>query len=477
MLWRSLVKDSAIYGGADIATKTIAVLTFPLIAAVLGPSDFGALELVVTATTLLGLIANCGLSNAVQRYYWDEETDEDQRPTLVSSGLYTLLANTFLSVLVGVAVVLILVPYLRQSEFPIGFGGLIAALILMSLNQAGQYFLDVTRLHFSPWRFLLVSVTTRVLVSLAGLLAIVVWRWSLDAMLALQAFVVAISLPLAIWVVRRDIVLSFDRAVSGMLLKFGYPFIAAVIAFWLFGAMDRWMLAAMTSVEDVGLYAVAHRFASIVMFFSIAFGQAWSPFAMKLRLDQPDRYRDAYSKVLLALFFGMLAVAGSVAVFSGEIFSIFMPEEYAGAALAFAVLSLGVVLQSTQQVTAVGISLEKKTYLFGRLSWLSVAVNFGLNIFLIPRFGVVGAAWATTASYWVLTVSYMYFTQKLHPLPIVWRSIGVLCAAWLIITVLASTSLTHGFEAQTVVVKIVSLILVCGAVSLMIPWLKFKNVA
>ena len=82
------------------------------------------------------------------------------------------------------------------------------------------------------------------------------------------------------------------------------------------------------------------------------------------------------------------------------------------------------VFPSTQQVTGIGISLEKKTFLFARLAWLTALVNLILNWFLIPAYGATGAAGATTVSFFVLTGSYLYFTQRLHPLTIPWKRLA-----------------------------------------------------
>lgn len=107
MVLRQLACDSDIYGGSDFVFKLIAFWTFPLIATALTPRAFGALELLLTATALLGMMANCGLNNSLQRFYWDAQTALHTRPVLVSSGLATLaffaLAAAFI---VGIAMLL-----------------------------------------------------------------------------------------------------------------------------------------------------------------------------------------------------------------------------------------------------------------------------------------------------------------------------------------------------------------------------------
>ena len=57
----------------------------------------------------------------------------------------------------------------------------------------------------------------------------------------------------------------------------------------------------------------------------------------------------------------MLVVGGGVALFSGEVIGIIMPEEYHDSAIPLSILCFGIILQSTTQVTLIGISLEKKT--------------------------------------------------------------------------------------------------------------------
>ncbi len=102
MVLRQLARDSAIYGGTDFLFKLIAFWTFPLIAAALSPRAFGALELTLTATALLGMAANCGLNNSVQRFYWDAQTESLQQPVLVSSGLAALSVFLLVAMAVGV---------------------------------------------------------------------------------------------------------------------------------------------------------------------------------------------------------------------------------------------------------------------------------------------------------------------------------------------------------------------------------------
>ncbi|MCW2763670.1 MAG: putative polysaccharide biosynthesis protein [Marmoricola sp.] len=471
-----LARDSAIYGGADFLSKLVAFLTFPLIAAALSPTGFGTLELVITMTSLLGMLANCGMNNAVQRFYWDTETALEDRPTLVSTGLGVLFCSQLAAALVGGLagfVILHLYPQWAQS---LGWLGIIAALVAMLANQVLQYLLDVTRLHQDPWRFMGVSIASRVATALAGLVAVVVLGLGLDAMLLSQALVAVAVLPLAAWAVSRDLRIVFDRSLAAKITSFGCPFIYASLAFWLFGSIDRWMLAAMASVEEVGIYSVAYRYASIVMFVSVAFGQAWSPFAIKLRADHPSTYRSLYTDVLLVLSCFMLALGGFVSLFADDLMALLMPASYASAAQPLAVLCLGVVLQSTMQVTAIGISLEKRTHLFARLSWMAAGLNFALNLLMIPPWGALGAAWATALSYLFLTGSYLHYTQRLHPLPLPGRRVGVWILLWLALAVFTGHAAIMPAWAPSIGTKLFLLLVCLAGCVVLTPWRNLTHV-
>ena len=108
----------------------------------------------------------------------------------------------------------------------------------------------------------------------------------------------------------------------------------------------------------------------------------------------------------------MLFCASILSLFSGEVVKSVINDEYSKCSTPLIFLCIGVAIQTTGQITAVGISIEKKTYLMGRIAWTSVFINFILNWLLIPKYGSTGAALSTLVCHLFVTVSYMYFSQK-----------------------------------------------------------------
>ncbi|MBK9782016.1 MAG: oligosaccharide flippase family protein [Anaerolineales bacterium] len=464
--FRQIFTDSVVYGGADLLTKMLSFFTFPLLAAALSPKAFGVLDLIITITGLLGLFINFGLNNAVSIYYWDVNTTNVTKPVIVTSGLVAQTCFGFLAIGIGLAVIPFILPKIKILELPITWVSLVAALLFMAFSQWSQYILDVLRLHFAPWRFFLLAIITRVVSTFIGLIAVVRLSMGIDGLLLAQTIVLMLTVPLSLWMIRTDFKpASIDYQWMKQLVLTGYPYIYAGFAFWLFGSIDRWMLATMTSVEEVGIYSVAFRFASFVMFVSAAFGKAWSPLAFKVKADHPQEYSTIYGDVLLLLIYVMLLFGGGMALFSGEIINLLMPDEYLRSGLPLAILCIGIVVQSTQQVTGIGISLEKKTYLFGRLAWITAGLNFVLNWLFIPTYGATGSASATLISYLFLTGSYMYYTQQLHPVTVNWKRFMVLLAFFILITIVSIM-----FISESLVLSVIFSKVIFVAVSFLVVW-------
>ncbi len=456
MILKSLTKDSIVYGGADLVGKIISFFTFPIVASILSPKDYGALELLLTVTGLLGLVMNAGMNNSVQRYYWESDSNtENIKISVVTSGFVILSVLGVGVILLSSIVIPLFLYFFSETDIGLTKVGIWSAVTLMVFTQLFQYNLDITRLHFAKWKFFLLSIVIRTLSVFAGLIAVVKFKLGIEGLLIAQLIVLVLAVPWSVFLVKADFnISSLSLEWIKKLLKFGVPFISAGLAFWLFGSMDRWMLSFLSTVDEVGIYSVSFRFASLVMFVSSAFGQAWSPIAFKVRSDYPDLYKKLFGDVLLMLIVVMLVICSFLALFAGELVGAFMPSIYLPSVLPFVILILGISFQSTQQVTAIGISIEKKTYLFSRLSWVSACVNFILNFLLIPIFGAVGAALATLFSYLVLTLTYFFFSQRLHPMRVSYIKLIVICLLGLAVFIFGLNFISYTPKLNLMIWKI-----------------------
>jgi O-antigen/teichoic acid export membrane protein len=437
MALERLGRDVAVYGGADLTFRLAQFVALPIYAYHLSVADFGILALLTVSATLLGMLVNLGVSNAIQRFYFDSDTPEAQRPLLVSSGLAQLLLTGVL--VVGTS---FLILYGLRDDIA-GAYGIAWPLVLMALltvlpDQVAQYSLDALRLRFASLRFILVAFVKNLLGVLLGLYFLLAWDMGIAGLLLGPLVAAAAAAPLGLVAIRRDLELRIDGAVIRRVFHFGYPYVLAGAAYWVFGSMDRWMLIELADAEQVGLFSIAFKFATVLTFLITAFGQAWSPIAYKMSADEP-RYREYFARILSIWFFVLALLGLALALFAPEIMRLLTPPEYWPATPMLAIAAAGVVLYGTTLITAMGISLEKKTMLLSAAAWAAAIANLAINFVLIPRFGGVGAAAATLISYAVLTGTMLYYSQRLHPLPLEWGKLAF-CGFVVGLTLLAAAS-------------------------------------
>lgn len=447
---KALAKDVAIYGAGEFVFKFIAFAVFPIYAHVLSVAEFGIWALLQVTVLLLGYFASVGVSQAMQRYYFDAAAGEGREASIVSTGLVQLLAS---AVVVTTGAMLAVWAFAAPLAADYGIALPVALLALAAIvpDQLLQYCLDVLRIHFTPLKFLALSFAKNVIGTLVALYLLLVEGAGLAGLfVGLLAGSLA-AVPIGLWLIRRDLAWHYSPVIGRALLAFGGPLVFTSVAHWVYTSLDRWMLAEMTTPEEVGLYSVAAKFATILTFVISAFAQAWTPFAIRMARDDPD-HQAFFGRVLSLWSFAIAFGALGIALFAGEALTLLTPPVYWPATPIVPLLVAGVAIYGTTLVTALGITLAKRTSLFAIGTWLAAAINVGLNLVLIPRYGAVGTAAATLFAYFALTAFCLVSTQRLHPIPL---ERGKLCySAVLIGLAAASAAVDFGaFNVTGVIVK------------------------
>lgn len=435
---KKFAKEVALYGSADLLFRATQFAALPVYAHYLSIKDFAVMALLTTTAMLLGILINLGINNAVQRFYFDPDVKETQ-PLLVSTGLAQL---TLTGVAVSGLTVLLLLHLVDTRGNVYGIPFALAAITVATLvpDQIAQYLQDVARLHFAPNRFIVISLVRNLLGVVIGLVLLVEWQLGVSGILLGVLTGATLAVPVGIILTRKDLQFNFDRRLVGRVFRYGYPFVFMGAAFWVFGSLDRWMLLELSNVTQVGLFSIAIKFAAVLAFITFAFGRAWHPLVFKLFNEDPS-YPLIYSQVLSAWFLLLSLVALSISLFAGELFRVLTPIEYWSAAPVLSIALAALALEGTTHVTTIGITLERRTIRLTQGAWMAAVTNVGLNVILIPPLGAVGAAVATLFSYAMLTGSFLFWSQRLHPIPLDWLKLLYSLA---IVTLTASAPLLFG---------------------------------
>lgn len=411
----TLAKQTIVYGLSGAVLQLIGVVTLPVFARVFTPAQYGVIEIGTVVYSLLAVFTDAGLASASQRNYFEYKAEQHRERGTVM--LTALLASMAIGTAIGLVLAALSGP-LAHALFN-GTGAtsvLIVVAATLPVTAAAQLTREAMRLHFRAWHYLTSAVLA------AGVAAAV----SLVEVLSLGSGVIGIFIGTlagnaaaglyGLAVARRSFGPGVSRPELRSMFAYGLPLIIPGLSLWGLSFVDRFLLAGLSNLGQVGQYAVANRLATPVLFLVTAFGTAFSPFIFSLYSEDPEAERRLRARVLNLLTLALLVVSVALGLFARELIFVIAPG-FHSAYESVGLLVVGATEYGLTTVVLFGISITRQTKWAAIYSAVAALVNVVLNIVLIPFTGQVGAAIATAVAFALLAVLYYRKSQELYLTP------------------------------------------------------------
>lgn len=408
--FRRLLQDMATYGAGDILVKAVGFLTVPVYTHAFSPADMGLMGVVTSTVGLVNAVLILGGDTAYARYYFEAKSDDERQ--CVTFTWFTFLV---LWSVVAVGLLVIFAGPLASTSTGSSENVLLVRLALVTLpvsllnTMCGQ----ALRNQFRAGLFSILSAFKALLLVASIVLAVVVLKQGVCGAFAAILLVDLLLLPVRLWSIRNLLRPSFRWRLLVDLLAYGVPLVPGSLAYWLFGSFDRVLLGRMSGLDQVGLLSVAAKVTMPLELIRGALGTAWFPHALSLYKYEQEQGRILIGKTATYV----LALGGFLVVFfssfAREALVLFTTPAYYLAETGVAPLALGLFAYISTKITSLGITFTNKTYYLALLTWLTSGISIGLNLLLIPRWGMLGVAWANMISYAFLTIAYLFISQRL----------------------------------------------------------------
>src|SRR5262245_61267286 len=418
---KRLGKHTAVYGLGGLISRILAVLLLPLYTTYLGPHGFGKIETVVAFTTVLVILLRMGISSAFFRFYFDS-TDDAHRTLVVRTSFWFTMTMATAGLVVGWALADPIAHWLRLGDDPwlvrAAFVGLWAQ---MNYEQLTSLF----RVEERSTAFVSASVAN-VLITVGATVLLVVGLHKGPTGAVVGNFIGTLTVYIALLGYRRyQLGLQFSRDLLRQMNHFGMPLVPSALALWAINFIDRLFIAQYKGQAEVGVYSVAVRIASAVVFLMIAFRLAWPAFAYSIEDDREAKR--TYSYVLTYLLFLCSWISIALGVLAPWLVDLLARGPgFARAADAVGLLSFAATAYAGYTVVAIGIGRARQTQFNWVVSGIAAAINIGLNVALIPLYGMIGAAIATLAAYLALFLLMVLNSSRVYPVDYQWRRVGTL---------------------------------------------------
>ena len=189
------------------------------------------------------------------------------------------------------------------------------------------------------------------------------------------------------------------------LLHFCLPLVPSTIFWWITGVSDRYMVAYMRSDAENGLYTAAYKIPTLLTYVVTIFNDAWRLSAVNESEDR-EKCADFYSQIYKYYIAAMFVGGGMLAVGAQIFAKILFADSYYMAWMFIPVLSAATIFTALDTFLGSVYFTVKKTSMSLYTALIGAVVNIGLNLLLIPEWGLgwgaMGASIATFASYFIV---------------------------------------------------------------------------
>ncbi|OAQ54831.1 hypothetical protein HTG_04490 [Natrinema mahii] len=389
--------------GARLVTNVANGLLMLLLARVLlSPDEYGLLFFVIAVVGVAGLFADLGIGRSAARYVSEyKETDAGKVPYILRISLGVRLA--LIAVVAGAVIVghehLAVALETPEAAMPLLVGGVY--LVFRSLNSYGQTLLQgFNRVELSA----ILRVVDHV--SRVGFI-MAFTALGLGVVGALLGYLVGAALATAAGLVLlyRRFYTAYDDdgsepALRNRLLRYSVPLTASSGASVLDNRIDTVLVGYFLTPVSVSYYVLSKQITGFVLVPASSLGFSVSPTYGEQKanggLEEAARIYESTLQYVLLLY--VPAAVGLILVADPTVRLVF-GAEYAGAVPVLQLLSIYVVFQAITNVTTNGLDYLGRASDRAVAKGVTAAANAALNVVLIPRFGVPGAAFATVVTY------------------------------------------------------------------------------
>jgi O-antigen/teichoic acid export membrane protein len=253
---------------------------------------------------------------------------------------------------------------------------------------------------------------------------------SIKGIILAQLYSGIVLLLLLLPVIRNNYIFRIDKKILKIVIKFSIPLLIANLCMAGSNVADRFILNIYSGSEQVGLYSFAYRIALIMSILMASFTNAWGPHSLNMYYS--SEYKTSFGIILnkLIAVSGLLLLVVSLLakyLFDLQIFGIhFFNPDYRAGIIIIPIVMTGYFFNGLSSYYSVYPSVYNKSFHFMISEFLALSINIIFNIILIPWFGIMGAASATTAGFtfgaaylWIISGNKIKIQYRINELLII----------------------------------------------------------
>lgn len=400
--YTTLISNTIIFALGTFGSKLLVFLLMPLYTSVLTTAEYGAMDVVVNVSNMLLPLVIVSINDGVIRFGMDHAY---KRRDVFSTGIWVSLA--------GFGVFLIFWPVMQKIGMISNYTALIYIYVLAAALQgvSAQFVRAMGLVRLFAFNGILNTLSTVIF----NVLFLVVMKWGMYGYILSVVFSNLVSMAF-LWIAARlhrymRWWKSISRDTIREMIIYSLPLIPATIMWSITNVSDRFFVTYYMGEAQNGIYSVAYKLPTIISVISAIFTQAWQLSAIGER--ESDDREQFYSNIFKSYQTIVFLAAGGILLLIKPLMHLLVSDTFFEAWQYTPLLVVSVVFSCFSSYFASFYMASKKNIMAMVTIFLGALLNVILNYYLIPVYGLNGAAGATAISYVFIFVIRAIDTRRL----------------------------------------------------------------
>ena len=378
----------------------------------LTPTDYGIVAIFNVLLAVMVVFVGLSMHGAINVNYFKFKKEE----------LREYIGNVFFILFTNFVLIFIIVFFLKTYisniiKFPVKW---IPIVIVIALCQS------IFTINLRLWQveqkslpYGLFQISGTILNVAISLIFVVVLAWGWQGRLLGVVITSIVFGFLSIFVIHKSryIKISFNKKYIKDALFFGIPLIPHALGGWMIGGIDRILINSMVGVAATGIYTVGYQVGMIIGLLASSFNLAWSPFLFEKLKENNYSTKIRIVKFTYLYDIGIIILALGLSFIAPYFLKIFISENFYSAYKYVFWIALGHAFNGMYFMVVNYIFYVKKTYILAWVTFFSAGINVVLNYFFIKANGAIGAAQATTITFFICFVLTWILSARVYKMP------------------------------------------------------------
>lgn len=452
-----ILKNASIYTVVSFLQKGIGFFLLPVYTSYLTTEQFGIVGVVNAITAFLNILFLLALHGGLNRFYHEKPKDEIYLKKLFGTVFTLVLINSL--ILTGLLVIskdVLLEPLAKGISFyPYLLLGLISSL-LNPIFVISQTSLQASQKGSQFGKNNLLFFLSNIILTIAFLVS---FNMKAEGILLASVLTNIIFFIYTLYWFLPQIKLGIDREILKKIIKYSFPLIPHSVSGMIMGMVDRIFINNYLSTSLVGVYNVAFQFGNIINIVAIAVNQALIPWFV-IRIDKGEKAKIVNISTLFIDAYCLMTLF--ISLFSVDIIKVLTTSEYHNSWEVVTPIVFAFYFQGIYYFYVQSLFYDVKakgTRILPIVTVSAAIINVIGNYFLIPKYGLMGAAFSSLLARFITLCLIIPIANKLLPIGYNLRRIIYITIICLIIASLQYINL--GFEFS-LIFRILSFSMVSG---------------